>query len=248
MVADTPSTSTVQFFFHFVFWVTILEFYVLISTAVLFSRGVLGKAGYEDWTVDGFLVSLFPICAVFILFTFSLLLTHAYLLMTNQTTIEHLAFSRHTRKEEILLSNYFSKAKSEAKANADAEGAGARRRRRGAGSGLWQFRERKRLKQAWNAEWGELRWEINHWRLDRALDGADEHGGQQSADTPRRWQKLSKPQAALANWKQTMGPKWWMWVLPLGRSMSDGLDYPLNPRHGPEGQWRRRSEWPEELR
>ena len=37
-------------------------------------------------------------------------------------------------------------------------------------------------------------------------------------------------------------------VVPIGRSLSDGLAYPVNPRFHPDGRWRRREEWPEELR
>jgi palmitoyltransferase len=36
--------------------------------------------------------------------------------------------------------------------------------------------------------------------------------------------------------------------VPIGRSASDGLDYPINPRFDNDGRWRRRPEWPEELR
>lgn len=37
-------------------------------------------------------------------------------------------------------------------------------------------------------------------------------------------------------------------LVPVGRGLSDGLTYPVNPRFDAEGRWRRRADWPEELR
>lgn len=37
-------------------------------------------------------------------------------------------------------------------------------------------------------------------------------------------------------------------VVPIGKSEGDGLTYPTNPRFDADGRWRRRSEWPAELR
>lgn len=37
-------------------------------------------------------------------------------------------------------------------------------------------------------------------------------------------------------------------LVPIGRGLSDGLTYPVNPRFDEEGRWRSRAEWPEELR
>jgi len=37
-------------------------------------------------------------------------------------------------------------------------------------------------------------------------------------------------------------------IVPIGRSMNDGLTYAVNPRYDTEGRWRRRTEWPKELR
>ncbi|KAJ7832302.1 hypothetical protein B0H13DRAFT_2371010 [Mycena leptocephala] len=36
--------------------------------------------------------------------------------------------------------------------------------------------------------------------------------------------------------------------LPIGAPLGDGLHYVPNPRFDADGQWRRRSEWPAELR
>jgi hypothetical protein len=43
----------------FVFWVTGLELFTMISSAVLFARGVRGAAPYDAWRTDGFVISLF---------------------------------------------------------------------------------------------------------------------------------------------------------------------------------------------
>ena len=37
-------------------------------------------------------------------------------------------------------------------------------------------------------------------------------------------------------------------VVPVGRGHNDGLTYPVNPRFDGEGRWRKRVDWPEELR
>ncbi|CAO1628989.1 unnamed protein product [Parajaminaea phylloscopi] len=207
-----------KFFYHFVFWVTVLEAYVVVSTAALFARGAQSRAGYAQWTLDGFVISLFPICLIFFLFTFSLLVTHSWLIASNQSTIEHLGFGRVSRREDLLLSSYFSK--------------------RGEGGPGLHVKQRRQIRKGWDREWGKLRWEINLWKVEVPLDAAD--------STPR-YRKLSSWSSRVENWRQTMGPRWWMWLFPLGRPLSDGLDYPVNPRHGPNGEWRRRSEWPEDL-
>lgn len=39
-----------------------------------------------------------------------------------------------------------------------------------------------------------------------------------------------------------------IFAVPVGRSGNDGLSYPVNPRFDSNGRWRRRAEWPPELR
>ena len=36
--------------------------------------------------------------------------------------------------------------------------------------------------------------------------------------------------------------------VPIGRSEGDGLTFPVNPRFDADGRWRRRKDWPPELR
>jgi hypothetical protein len=47
-----------------------------------------------------------------------------------------------------------------------------------------------------------------------------------------------------------MGEETWKWFLPLGgpRDGKRGEAYERNARCGERGEWRRREEWPEELR
>ncbi|CAO1625889.1 unnamed protein product [Sympodiomycopsis kandeliae] len=213
-----------KFFFHFVFWVTLLEFYVLTSSAIVFSKGI----STSQWTIDGFIISLFPICAVFILFTLPLLITHTYLLISNQSTIEYLAFQRTSRREEVVLSEYFSKLN---KLNNEKKPIGYN-----------SFAEKRKMKKLWDQEWGKLKWEINLWKVE-IPDRSNGNAGQEQAG----WKSMSFSQGLLQNWKQTMGLHWWMWIVPIGSTPNDGLDYPLNPRHGPYGEWRKRQDWPKEL-
>ncbi|KAI0651141.1 zf-DHHC-domain-containing protein [Trametes meyenii] len=84
----------------------------------------------------------------------------------------------------------------------------------------WDFRGKRATKAQWDAEWGRIGKEGNPWWLG----------------SERR------------NWEATMGAAWWMWILPIGRSPDDGVNYELNPRFDREGRWRPRKEWPRELR
>jgi len=42
--------------------------------------------------------------------------------------------------------------------------------------------------------------------------------------------------------------RFFIYPVPIGRGMSDGTSYPVNPRFDDQGRMRRRSEWPENLR
>lgn len=105
---------------------------------------------------------------------------------------------------------------------------------------MLRCRKRQQQKRQWNAEWGRVEREGNLWWLED-------------------WR---------TNWEQVMGKSVWEWfrmysltsssvhitylflnrVVPIGRSLNDGMHFPLNPRHDPDGRWRPRSQWPEELR
>lgn len=79
---------------------------------------------------------------------------------------------------------------------------------------------KKRTRQRWDKEWGRIGKEGNLWWLGS-----------------RR-----------ANWESVMGKNVWWWFLPVGRGLEDGLNFPTNPRFDNQGRWRRRREWPSDLR
>lgn len=223
-------------FHHFVFWVTLLELYVLVSTATLFSRGVGNEPGYEAWTLDGFVISLFPICAVFLLFTTPLLFSHTFLILGNMTTIEHLSMSQQSRREQMQLNRYFSDPQAEGYRRKIEEVPTKGRR------GWWVVKGKRRIRKGWDHQWGTLRGELHLWKVEQP----DQAGKESISPIYRR---LNGLQAVGANWRQTMGSAWYGWFLPIGRAQVwKGTDYPVNPRRGPEGEWRERSQWPEELR
>ena len=49
------------------------------------------------------------------------------------------------------------------------------------------------------------------------------------------------------NMEQALGASMLLWVLPLGQPPNEGLDFPMNPRFGPDGIWRKREQWPSGL-
>ncbi|CAD6981344.1 unnamed protein product [Tilletia controversa] len=99
-----------RFFLIFVMWVCALVVFVLVSNAVLFARGVK-KPGLDlplerQWRIDGYMISLFPICAMFGIFSLTLLSVHIYLLTTNLSTIEQLAWSSRSNSEDAVMDGW----------------------------------------------------------------------------------------------------------------------------------------------
>ncbi|KAF7300383.1 Palmitoyltransferase [Mycena chlorophos] len=98
------------------------------------------------------------------------------------------------------------------------------------GWGFWEgrcadlevlFRRRKReILASYDAEWGAPDTEGNIW-----------------------W-----PGSMQAAWEDVMGDSMLGWIFPTGRPLGDGMSYEPNPRFDKEGRWRRRAEWPAELR
>ncbi|KAH7924201.1 zf-DHHC-domain-containing protein [Leucogyrophana mollusca] len=84
----------------------------------------------------------------------------------------------------------------------------------------WEIGAKRRTRKRWDNEWGKIGTEGNLWWLG----------------------------SARANWEAVMGRNVWCWFLPIGRRQGDGLTYPTNPRFDAEGRWRRRREWPSDLR
>ncbi|KAF7795107.1 hypothetical protein EIP86_006252 [Pleurotus ostreatoroseus] len=83
----------------------------------------------------------------------------------------------------------------------------------------YQFGAKRRARKQWDEEWGDIDTEGNIWWLG----------------------------SARKNWEAVMGKHIWQWFLPIGRSPTDGVNWPLNPRFDSEGKWRPRREWPAEL-
>lgn len=51
-----------KYFYHFLQWVTALEYYVLVVDAIAFSRGIRRRSAstMSDWSIDGYMISMFP--------------------------------------------------------------------------------------------------------------------------------------------------------------------------------------------
>jgi palmitoyltransferase len=106
--------------------------------------------------------------------------------------------------------------------------------------GMLHLKTKKNLVKNFDQEWGKLSTEANMWWL----------GDKKS------------------NWKLVMGPKVLAWIRRSSSHLTagynrlmrvnavpppkyrpdDGLHYEVNPRRGPDGLWRRRTDWPAELR
>ncbi|KAF8262172.1 hypothetical protein EI94DRAFT_1809204 [Lactarius quietus] len=83
----------------------------------------------------------------------------------------------------------------------------------------WGFAERQSTRQAWNANWGRVGREGNMWWLGDMR----------------------------AHWEQVLGPRTWMWLLPIGSKKELRPEYPRNFRFAEDGRWMPRKEWPTEL-
>ncbi|GAC96115.1 vacuole protein [Pseudozyma hubeiensis SY62] len=218
-----------RFFYIFVFWVTLLELYTLITTAIFFHRGVK-SLGSSQWKVDGVLISLFPICAIFLIFTGALLGTHTWLMGHNMTTIEHVGISKTQGRERMLVERWFAMQKQ---------------------TGLKGVKARRNMVREWDAEWGGLTNEGNRWwlggeyelHLQQQADGAQEKS-EHTASHPAKPGKGS----FRTNVEQALGSSAVLWFVPLGTHPNEGLHFPMNPRFGEGGVQRKRQDWPPALR
>lgn len=83
---------------------------------------------------------------------------------------------------------------------------------------FWEFGKKREVRQRWACEWGGVYKEGNRWFVGY-----------------RR------------NWEGVMGMNKWGWFLPVGRPLDDGVSFPVNPRVGDDGGWRKRMYWPKDL-
>ncbi|SNX83032.1 related to Zinc finger DHHC domain containing protein 2 [Melanopsichium pennsylvanicum] len=245
-----------RFFFIFVFWVTLLELYTLISTAILFHRGIRSRNNADGgWRIDGYMISLFPICAVFLIFTGALLCTHMWLMGRNMTTIEHVGVSKVQGKERILVERWF----------------GVQGGKKSGGLGGLNLKAKRAMVREWDREWGAWTREGNMWWLggsdelsypDTRVDGTQDGGvmdgmsineaqeKQTNVPTMKKKKQSNKSKrkgAWRTNMEQALGSNLLLWVVPVGKHANQGLDFAMNPRFGKGGVHRRRHEWPSEL-
>lgn len=172
-----------RFFFIFVFWETLLEVYTLVTTAIFFHRGVRSPNNNSNgarrgaWEVDGFLISLFPICTMFLLFTGALLCTHVFLMSRNMTTIEHVGVSRMQGKERVLVERWFGMQSRQNKELGSKKGKG--------GFGGLNLKAKRRMVKEWDHEWGSLTKEGNRWWLGSSAEVTDYHRSQPNEERER---------------------------------------------------------------
>ncbi|PWN45455.1 hypothetical protein IE81DRAFT_339389 [Ceraceosorus guamensis] len=230
-VGGCVGARNIKFFYNFVTWVTMWEIFMIVSGAVLFSRGVAGQdvtdSPYRDWRVDGFVISMFVLCGMFFLFTGSLFATHTYMYTINSTTLEHMAFERHKATEAALLDAYFSD--------------------RGQGGKGLHLKEKHEIRKEWDSLWGRVKKEGNLWWLDGAshANQSDANGAEKNQTSSTAGREASP---AWTNFKQVIGDEWYGWLLPIGKSPSDGRAFPQNPRHSALGVWRPRRLWPNDCK
>ncbi|EPQ32199.1 uncharacterized protein PFL1_00396 [Pseudozyma flocculosa PF-1] len=187
-----------KFFFVFVFWVTLLEVYVLVSTAFHFHRGVQSlRNGGSGWSVDGYLISVLALSAMFTLFTSALLFTHIFLTSHNLTTIEHLGVNRVKGREEVLMDRWFGYQSSLSSPSGDGS-AQQKKRKRSGGLGGLHLKEKKDMKKRWNHLWGSWTTTGNIWwiggrdELGMAVARPDEQGN--GATVARQEAAVPSPQ------------------------------------------------------
>ncbi|KAA1474113.1 zf-DHHC-domain-containing protein [Dentipellis sp. KUC8613] len=83
----------------------------------------------------------------------------------------------------------------------------------------WKFLAKRRTRRHWDAEWGRIGLEGNLW-----------------------WQG-----SIYKHWCEVMGENPLTWLLPIGHSGTDGVNYVRNPRFDAQGRWMPRRTWPAEL-
>ncbi|KAI0339124.1 zf-DHHC-domain-containing protein [Trametopsis cervina] len=83
----------------------------------------------------------------------------------------------------------------------------------------YQTGAKRQARKQWDQEWGSIDTEGNLWWLGSATE----------------------------NWISVMGTSKWGWFVPVGHTLTDGINWLPNPRHDSEGRWRPRSEWPAAL-
>lgn len=176
----------------FVNFLQVASVYTIYTLVTLIVFTVRAAISSEG-NIDPQRIILIALAGVLGLFTTLLLAMHIRLICLGQTTLENMQTQNMKDREARVMGDVL---------------------------GPCAFREKRRTRRAWDAEWGEIEREGNIWWLG---NGKKE-------------------------WVDVMGKNAWGCFLPIGRSLNDGLTYPVNPRFDEQGIWRRRVEWPQELR
>lgn len=218
-----------RFFVVFLFWsslYTLYTFGLLIATIVheLHPHSKQGTASTPSGTVDGNLIALVIVTALFMLFTTGMFATHVHLLSRNASTVEWHGIQGMRERERAVISQAVPVCGC---LGMDGEGNGGLlgTAEEGGGKNPWQeeglkgYKGRVALRKRFDEEWGRVGKEGNLWWLG----------------------------SSRANWDAVMGRNPWTWFLPFGDTSNIGLVYPTNPRFDEHGRWMRRREWPAEL-
>ncbi|ELU39951.1 zf-DHHC domain-containing protein [Rhizoctonia solani AG-1 IA] len=96
--------------------------------------------------------------------------------------------------------------------------------------------KKHQTRKRWDQEWGRVEREGNLWWLENARTNWEQVMGHKVYE----WFRES-------NLHIIIGPISWYVLVPIGKSPNNGMNYPVNPRHDPDGRWRPRSQWPVEL-
>ncbi|KAI0262698.1 DHHC palmitoyltransferase-domain-containing protein [Gloeopeniophorella convolvens] len=124
-----------KFFFVFVIWAALFCLWTFTTLVGLNARA----ASHSGKSVDPQHIVIIVFSGLFALFTVAMFTTHAALISSNQTTVEHIAVrSLKERETETLDVLYPS---------------------------CWSLAERRRERLTWDAEWGRIGREGNMWWL-----------------------------------------------------------------------------------
>ncbi|KAJ7896931.1 hypothetical protein B0H13DRAFT_2338029 [Mycena leptocephala] len=211
---------------------TLYTFFSLLAFNVnVGGGGARGGGGVGETDVDPQEVVVMALAALFALFTFSLGVAHTRFILLSQTTVESLGVQRLKEREGAGLAD--------------------------AGIGCWEVGTKRRALKAYDAEWGAPDTEGNVWWPGSARKGWEDVMGRSVwgwvfSPPPTVW---SSPAAVCrARWTPPPPPPppplppLPTSQFPIGAPLGDGLHYVPNPRFDADGRWRRRSEWPAELR
>ncbi|KAF8841075.1 zf-DHHC-domain-containing protein [Paxillus ammoniavirescens] len=179
-----------KFFVNFLQWGTI---FCLWTFATLLCLNIMSPSGSSVSKLDPQQIVVIALSGFFGIFAILMLITQLHLILMNQTTVESLNLRLMRDREQEILSHRYR---------------------------WYEIGAKRRARQQWDSEWGEIGKEGNLW-----------------------WLGSSK-----ANWEAVMGRNVWWWLLPVGHHLDDGLSYPTNPRFDSVGRWRRKKEWPSDLR